>query len=201
MSSIYHFIMAWKDLITKVFGEYPLAGALVTLIAVGLFYQLEKNWRPRKRPSNLLLTLIGWAIVVPILGFVLNIAGEAWEIIKGLVPALAKLSASLYAIYTHHPYVVLAVVAVAILTYFAWKRWRPRLLPYRAARVIALVIAAILVTLILGPIADSLGPPKEADAHPAAQPTPPANAETQPPQQPADKTPSTSPSTPTPSKR
>jgi hypothetical protein len=42
MSPIYHFIMGWREFITKVFGEYPLAGALVTLAAIGVFLQLEK---------------------------------------------------------------------------------------------------------------------------------------------------------------
>ena len=52
MSAIYHFIMGWKELITKVFGEYPLAGALVTFAAIGVFLQLE---RPGDRGNDPLL--------------------------------------------------------------------------------------------------------------------------------------------------
>jgi hypothetical protein len=38
MTSIYEFLNAWRELITKVFGEYPLAAALMTLLAVGMFF-------------------------------------------------------------------------------------------------------------------------------------------------------------------
>jgi hypothetical protein len=77
LTATYHFVMGWKEFIAKVLGEYLLAGALVTVAAVGIYFQLERTWGPRKTPCNLLLTLIGWAVVVPIVGFFLEVAGEA----------------------------------------------------------------------------------------------------------------------------
>ena len=36
MTTIYEFLNAWRELITKVFGEHTLAAALITLLAIRL---------------------------------------------------------------------------------------------------------------------------------------------------------------------
>ncbi len=55
MTSIYEFLNGWRELITKVFGEYPLAAALMTLLAVGMFFALQTEWRREQTKSNILL--------------------------------------------------------------------------------------------------------------------------------------------------
>ena len=48
MNSILDFIVAWKDLITKVFGNHTLAAAFVTIIAVGVYVLLDRRSEERR---------------------------------------------------------------------------------------------------------------------------------------------------------
>ncbi|WP_147293380.1 hypothetical protein [Dyella monticola] len=152
MSGILDVLDGWKDLIVKVFGEYPLAASLVTLAAVPVWLQFQNKVYRGKTVANTLLVLLGWAIVVPILGVLLWLLGELWDIVKAVVPTAASFVGSIFSIYQHHPYVVIALVCMAIPAYFAWKRWRPRFLPNRTVRVLCLAAAVIVVANIVSPI-------------------------------------------------
>ncbi len=186
MNSIYHFVMAWKDLIIKVSGDHPLAAAIVTILVVGMFFVLEKSWRPGKRPSNLLILLAGWSIAVPVLGLLLDALGKIWEFLEAALSILIRLVDSSYHIYAHHPFLVLGLVAAALLSYFAWKRWRPQILPNRLTRVVALATATVVAAHILAPIADIVSPSREGavEAMKKSEPVAPASPTGVPPPQP-----------------
>ncbi len=62
MTTIYEFLNAWRELIMKVFGEYPPARALITILAVGTFYGLQTEWRRRQMKSNLLLVRVRFCL-------------------------------------------------------------------------------------------------------------------------------------------
>src|SRR4051812_32202903 len=104
MDAVLLAINTWKDLIVKVFGQYPLAGALITLVAVGVFFYLEKTLRPKQAPTNILLVLLGWAVAVPILGAILWFLGELWDLVKAIAPPIASVLSSLFSIYQKHPF-------------------------------------------------------------------------------------------------
>lgn len=172
MSAVVDFVVSWKDLITKVFGEYPLAAAIFTLAAVGVFFGLEREWRKGKTPTNLMAVFIGWAIVVPIGGWVLSILGKVWSVIESTVPIITTVIGSLYRIYEKHPIVVLSIMGVALVAYPIWK-WRfAKFLPNRALRISLLVVGVIVATHIASPIAD-LFSPLESSAPPKAEKTVP----------------------------
>ena len=158
MDAVLSVVNAWKDLIIKVFGQYPLAAALITLVAVGAFFLLEKTIRPKQAPTNILLVLLGWAVAVPVLGGLLWLLGEVWDLVKAIAPPVASALSSLFSIYQKHPFLVLSLVGIAILAYFAWKRWRPNVLPSRSLRFLSLAIAVTLVAHVLSPIVEYVTP-------------------------------------------
>lgn len=172
METIVSVITAWKDLLVKVFGEYPLAGSLVTLLAIGVFIVLERQLRPGRTATNVFLVILGWAVAVPIAGLLLTIAGKVWSVVETTIPFLGRVIGSLYDIYARHPLLVLCILLLAVIAYFAWKRWWPAVWPNRAARVLALFAVTVVLAHIASPIADLLGP-SEAAAKPASSPTPP----------------------------
>jgi uncharacterized membrane protein len=65
------FIGKWSDAIGKVFGEFPIAAAIMTLVAVLVFVRLIKwpitDWQ--SAALNFFCVLLGWLICVPILGW------------------------------------------------------------------------------------------------------------------------------------
>jgi hypothetical protein len=153
-------INMWKDLIVKVFSEYPLAAAFVTAIGVAAYFWLEKKARPGKVLQNILMVLLGWAVAVPIVGLLLTIVGKIWGGIEATMPFLAKVLGSVYEIYSHHPYLVLVIIAIALIGYIAWSRWAPRRIPHRPVRAALVAVLAIVVIHIAGPIADQITPTK-----------------------------------------
>jgi len=78
MTHIYQLLNLWRELIAKFFSDYPLAAALVTLLAIGVFLLLQSEWRKGKLLSNLLLVFLGWLVLVPILGFAVTVLGKVW---------------------------------------------------------------------------------------------------------------------------
>ena len=177
MNSIIDFIASWKDLITKVFGEHTLAAALVTIVAVAAFYVLDQQVRKGKRPTNLMIIFVGWAILVPIVGLVMTILAKIWAILEAVFPRITDALASFYKIYDQHPLLVLVLIAVGVVSYFLWRKFRPNLLPRRSLRIVALAAAVVLAAHIVSPIANWLfpasGPEAKKDA-PAKQAEPTA---------------------------
>jgi hypothetical protein len=187
VDSVISAVSTWKDLISKIFGEYPLAGALVTLLAVGAFLHLEQKERPGKAPTNILIVLLGWSILVPLTGLVLIVLGKFWDFIEIVAPIVTKVLGSFYAIYAKHPYLVLSLCALAIAAYFVWMKWWPKVLPSTPLRVLTLVAATVVVAHIASPIANALNPESfspaakasESSAINSAQPAKPSNSATQ----------------------
>jgi len=162
MTTIYEFLNAWRELIMKVFGEYPLAGALITLLAIGMFYGLQTEWRRGRMKSNLLLVFVGWLILVPILGLTMTVLSKVWEFIEAAVPILGTILSSSYHIYEHHPYLVLIILVIGIAGYFIWNRWwprRPEFLQNRYLKILCVVVAIVVVVHIASPIANLFSPP------------------------------------------
>lgn len=154
MDTVISLITGWKDLITDVFGSYPLAGAIVTLVAAGIFYLLHTEYRKGKTASNAFWVFFGWAITVPIVGFLLDIASEIYGAIKKVLGFLWSALSSLYGIYVKHPLFVLFLLVVAVAAYVVWAWFRPKLIPGKPLRVIILCVVIIVLAHIVSPLLD-----------------------------------------------
>jgi hypothetical protein len=153
MGAIYDVILLWKDLIIKIFSEYPLAGAIVTLAAVGAFWVLEHSWRKSKTTTNVLLVLLAWAIAVPVLGLGIVILANVWGFLEVTVPIVKDVVTSLYAIYEKHPVLFLIICSLGFPAYFAWK-WRfADTFPRPRLRKVAVGAVVVLALYFAGPIA------------------------------------------------
>lgn len=172
MDTVVSAITFWKDLIVKVFGQYPLAAALISLVAVGAYVYLEKHLRPRQAPTNILIVLFGWSIAVPVLGGILWVLGQIWDVLKAIAPPVASALSSLFSIYQEHPFLVLALFIAAAVVYLGWKRWRPNVLPNRLLRIIVLGTAVTLVAHLASPFADLLSPKQKPTAREQQAPKP-----------------------------
>src|SRR2546421_415868 len=131
MTAIIDFFVKWAALISEMFKKYPLPAAVVTLAAVLVFVQLQKERNPNKDNKtsviNAFLVLLGWAIIVPIIGTILDVV--VW-IAKALLSALSFL----YGAYQKHPLFVLGAVVTAVIAYLIWEwRVKPRQPFWRAA--------------------------------------------------------------------
>jgi|EndMetStandDraft_3_1072993.scaffolds.fasta_scaffold131191_2 hypothetical protein len=154
MGDVFSLLVAWKDLFIKVFVAYPLAAALVTLIAFPAWYWLDRKVRPGETKTNFLLVLLCWSVAVPLLGAFLWILGQVWSVVSAVVPGFATVVGSLFSIYKEHPFLVLVLIVVAWIVYVCWGKWRPNILPHRFVRIVVLVISVTLIAHILSPIAD-----------------------------------------------
>jgi hypothetical protein len=157
MGAILHMINSWRELIIAVFTNYPLAGALVTLAGVGAFFWLEEL-RPKHRPVNFALVLFGWAIAVPILGWILSAIGEIYSGTKTVLSILGQMTSSLYGIYSRHPILSIVVLFIGIASYFVWAwRW-PYIVNNRLLRLTGVAVGTVLTLYIVSPLPDFLLP-------------------------------------------
>jgi len=170
MTNIIEFLNAWRELITKVFGEYPLAGALVTILAIGIFFWLQGEWRRGQTKSNLLLVLLGWVILVPIVGFVMTVLSKVWDFLAATLPFVTEIVGSFYRIYQHHPYMVLILMTSGIIVFYAWNRWwpgRPHFMQNRYLRILCLCVGIVIVAHVLSPVVDLFNPTATPTSQPA----------------------------------
>lgn len=155
-------IEVWKDLIIKVFGEYPLAGALMTLLSIYAFFVLEKA-RHWETPVNVAAVLMGWAIGVPLVGLIFSVVSTLWRLLEavssglwGFIKAafsfLSHLIGSFYRVYVIHPILVIILCISAVIGYFVWRHWWPAVWPSRSVRISTLFAATILLAIIFAPI-------------------------------------------------
>lgn len=166
MGGVIDFIVSWKDLITSVFSQYPVAASLAILLAIGAFFALERNIRQGHPGTNVAIVFVGWAILVPLLGLVMAVLANVWKVFEGTVPIVTKVFGSFYGIYEKHPIVVLTIVVCFVGGYFIWPLIWPKMIPNRKLRVLSLVVGTVVVVHIASPIADLLTPAASNNASP-----------------------------------
>ena len=160
MTHIYQLLNLWRELIAKFFSDYPLAAALVTLLAIGVFLLLQSEWRKGKLLSNLLLVFLGWLVLVPILGFAVTVLGKVWAFFETTVPWFAQVLGSTNHVYQRHPYLVLIIVGLGLAYYISWIWWpkRPRLIRGRYLKLLFVFVAIVIAVQIASPLADLIKP-------------------------------------------
>lgn len=151
---IWDFILAWKDLIIKVFSEYPLSAAIFTLISLISLVMLEHKFRRGKTATNIAAVFVGWAVLVPIFGWIFLIFGKIWSMAETFASFFMVVLGSFYKIYEKHPLVVLVILISAVVAYFIWS-WRfSSVVPNRFFRFAILSACVVILSHVLSPIAD-----------------------------------------------
>jgi hypothetical protein len=157
MSQFVDFAVAWAGLARRVYMEFPLAAALVTLAAAVLFMVLERRGGAARWPRRLLrfaIVLVVWAIVVPVLGLFRDVDGAIFGTASATVSGLASLALLIHATYESQPLVVLALFIVSGVVFIVWHLVRPQRPSgtFKAFSCFALFSAGIMAS---GPIASA----------------------------------------------
>jgi hypothetical protein len=158
MATIYDFFNAWRKLIIEVFSYNPLAASLFTILAVFAFYLLQNKWNRGRTNINLLVIFVGWAILVPIVGFVMTVFGKLWTFIESVLPLLVNAIVLFYKIYERHPILIITIIILGLISYFVWKRWWANFVPRRVLRILCVILGTLLCAYIASPIADLIAP-------------------------------------------
>jgi hypothetical protein len=160
LSAILTFFKDWLSLIIKLWANHPVVGSIVTLMAIVWLWFTEKTTNPEgdeeKRRTHVFVAIVGWLIVVPILGFFSDAVQKVVEVTWAVISALWHVITWLYDRFVERTEFVLVVFAIAVLTYIVWELvLKPRRPYWRAAFV---TIAFLLVVAIGVPIANQFWP-------------------------------------------
>ena len=71
MDQILDFFSKWVGTISDFFASSPVTAGIITLLAIALFFQL-RNKRLHHTLSNIIIVLVIWAIVMPMMSFILE---------------------------------------------------------------------------------------------------------------------------------
>ncbi|MBD3671437.1 MAG: hypothetical protein HUJ29_11765 [Gammaproteobacteria bacterium] len=130
MQGEFDFVTVWADMIGGVFADYLLAAVLVTLVSM-FVYLYHYSQSGRHRLKTVLYVLLGWAIAVPLLGWLLKLLGTVFDIWVWLFELIATF-----------PLMISATILVSMGLYWAWGRL-PANPPSQALRAVTLVLLAI----------------------------------------------------------
>ncbi|ALL71693.1 hypothetical protein K788_00036780 (plasmid) [Paraburkholderia caribensis MBA4] len=160
MGEFIDFVKAWAKLISGVFADAPLAGAVVTLITVALFFAYERHNKSADWTIftfRFFIALMAWAIAVPVLGFVFSIIKGVWDGAQAVRSAVWEFLLFLYRFYDSHFIIFLAILLVVVLAHVAWHLLRPEEPPGLYKAIVG--IAAFSFCAAVGkPIADFFAP-------------------------------------------
>lgn len=148
METVINFFLKWIDLISGVFVEHTLAAALMTLVGVGAFIHLEKGNRFRdttQAVKNSFLVLIGWAITVPILGWLL-------DILRSVLGVSLNIISFLYEKFEQQPILVICLAVICAVAPIAWTKIKRIRTPSLPVHIAASVILTLVLTALLVPI-------------------------------------------------
>jgi hypothetical protein len=144
MEALINFISGWADLITAVFSEHTLAAAVLTAVAVFVFLEIDKENRFRdkiKVIQHAFIVLLGWAIFVPIAGWVMGLVGNLFDLI-GFI----------YNKFEQQPIVVIILAVLCALAPYIWLKVLKHRAPSLLVRITVSVLAFVLLTALVVPI-------------------------------------------------
>src|ERR1700730_1250561 len=123
MSEIYKFVGEWKDLIIKLYTEYPLAAAIITLTAVIAFVLFERSKHPWPPPVlDMIIAFVAWAVLIPIVGFLFSAVVKVGSILAAGASFVWRVLSFIFDVYQVHPLfvLILAVLAAALCGIWHW---------------------------------------------------------------------------------
>jgi len=153
MTTVLDWLRVWGETIAAMFKEHPIIAAVLSLLAIGAFLALEK-WRNdydewARRSLHFIAVFLGWAILVPIVGFVADVViGGATAIWSFIVLA--------YDLYRRQPILVLSLLGICGLALLVWELLR-RNRPHWIWKGALCLILWIVLCAIAVPLADALG--------------------------------------------
>jgi hypothetical protein len=152
MNTIYELLRDWKDAIAKVYSEYPLAGAIVTVAgAIGfvLFERGRKKWPPP--PFDCIIALVVWLVAVPILGFIFGALAKVFGFLSGAASFIWNVLSFIYAVYQTHPLFILILIVLTAAACAIW-HWRWRRNMHLWAKMAICAVVFVVVVGIASPI-------------------------------------------------
>lgn len=144
MKALINFILGWADLITAVFKEHTLAAAVLTAVAVFVFLEIDKENQFRykiKVIQHASIVLLGWAIFVPIAGWIMGLVGDLLDLIVFI-----------YKKFEQQPIVVIILAVLCALAPYVWLKVLKHRAPPLLVRVTVSVLAFIVLTALVVPI-------------------------------------------------
>jgi hypothetical protein len=159
MEHLINFLSGWVDLITVVFTEHTFTAAIMTIIGVGVFFKLDKpNIFQDKVETgkNAFIVLLGWAIFVPILGWVAGLVGDLYDFIKFLVGLFLDLIKFIYAKFEQQPFVVIVIVVISAAIPAIWGKFMRFEPPALQTRVIASIAVFVILVALIVPVVNKI---------------------------------------------
>lgn len=153
IDTILNLIVSWPVMISRAFTEHPLAAAVLSIAAVGIFVILQQELRPGHLVTNAWYVVLGWLVSISVLVPVMEGLRKAWAAFEGALPVAGKLAAYLYGICERHPMLALAIVGVGTTAYFLKRPW-PAPVAWGPVRAVCALFGIALLIHIAGPIAD-----------------------------------------------
>lgn len=144
MEFIYNIISTWAGAIVTAFEQHLFISAIFTLVAIGAFTYLEK--KNKDTLKNLFIVLLGWLIIVPILGTFLDIT--SWVI--SFIGKIIDLLVATYKHFESQPIWVLGYLLVSLILYVIWPKLRIN--NERVFRIGGPILLFLILTFITVPI-------------------------------------------------
>jgi hypothetical protein len=162
MTGIYNFLGEWKDLITKLYTEYPLAAALITLAAVIGFVFFERSERGTWPPPalHMIIAFVGWLVLVPIVGFLFAVIFKIGSILAAAGSFGWGVLSFTFGVYQVHPLFVIILAALAAAVWGIWHWRRPSGISFNWQTKAVICCVGFIVAVGLGaPIINLYSPP------------------------------------------
>lgn len=149
MQNFVDFIEKWVELIISFFISYPLAAALITIIAVIAYITVWKKLKIEDWTKHALLffcVMVIWATLIAILGNLFKAIG-----------AIGGMLSFFYKTYKWHPifFIIVTVLLgmISVVWYMLPAYWKPN----KILRVIICITIWLLLILLVTPILDAWG--------------------------------------------
>ena len=142
------------EIIIGFLKEYPLAGALCTVLALVGYLLLRKIY-PDRVALNAIIVIMCWLTVVPILNCVLTGTGWLFE----FVAFTWKIGVFTCRVYIAHPIMAVAIALMLTATYFVGKKKWSSMIRNRKLRIGAFVVIYVMAIGLAAPWANLFFPP------------------------------------------
>jgi len=139
---LYKIISTWAGAFIAAFEQHLFVSAIATLAAVIVYGYLHR--KSQVTPLSVFLLIVGWLIIVPITGTILDSIGWIFTVAATLMELLVEV----YNLYVSQPFWVIGYLLASIVLYLAWPRLQHSYRPvFRVGGPILLFLALTFLTV------------------------------------------------------